>query len=72
MPLGTVVVSQPASQPTIVGVAVAITASLRVPPVSSYWTLVTPGEAPASSHCPPDTVAPFDGSATEVTSAGGC
>ena len=48
MPLGTLVVFHWASQPKIVGVAVAITWSLRVPPLNSKTTLVTPGASPAS------------------------
>jgi hypothetical protein len=32
----------------MVGVAVAITELVRLPPVTSYWTRVTPGEATAS------------------------
>ena len=46
--------------------AVAITWSLSVPPVSSNCTPVAPAEGTASSFWVPDTVAPFDGSTTEV------
>ena len=59
-------VFQLASQPKTVAEAVAITSSLRPPPVTSYWTPVTPLEAPASRFCEPDTVAPLDGMTTLV------
>ncbi len=49
--------------------AVAITALLRVPPVTWYRTVVVPGEANASSTAEPDTVALLEGTTTAV--AGG-
>ena len=54
----------------MVGVAVATTALLRLPPVTWYWTLVTPGEAVASRVAVPDSVAAFDGSTTLVVGGG--
>ena len=45
MPLTTVVLLfHTAIHPKMVGVAVVIRKSLKVPPVSSNWTWVTPGE----------------------------
>ena len=69
VPFGTVVVFQLASHPYMVGVAVATTALLRLPPVTWYWTLVTPGEAAASLAQLTDSVAAFDGSTTLVMGA---
>ena len=57
---------QSASQPKTLGLAVAITSSVRPCPVSSYCTLVTPLEAPASRVCVPATVAPLAGRTTLV------
>ena len=53
----------------MVGVAVAMTAFVRLPPLSSYWTLVIPGEASASRVAVPDTVALFAGRTTAVAGA---
>ena len=51
----------------MVGVAVAITESLRAPPVISYCTWVTPDDPKASSTWEvPETVALFDGMTTAV------
>src|SRR5580698_4800560 len=51
----------------MVGVAVEITESVRVPPVISYCTWVTPDDAPASRIWEvPETLALFDGMATKV------
>ena len=48
----------------------AITEFVRLPPVTLYWTLVTPDEATASRFWLPDSVAAFDGNTTVVTGGG--
>ena len=53
----------------MVGVAVAITTLLRLPPLTSYCTLDTPDVAVASRTADPDTEALFDGSTTTVVGA---
>ena len=64
--MGTVLLSQLASHPMRVGVAVAITTLLRVPPLSWNWTCVAPAVAVASRYWLPVTTVPSEGNATEV------
>ena len=68
--MGTVVLFQFANHPMRVGVAVAITAWLSVPPVKTNRTEPTPADAVASNQGVPETVAPLEGKTIVETGAG--
>ena len=71
VPLGMLVVFHWASQPYKVGVAVAMTSLLNVPPLISKLTPATPDDALASKRAAvPDCAAPFEGMRIAVVGGG--